>query len=317
VIEPISVVNITNVDLNLLLVLHAVLEEGSATRAAKRLHVTQSAVSNALGRLRPLLGDALVVRHARGLTPTPRALELRPRLAALVREASLVLELPPAFDANTSTREFSLACADYYGSVIVPALVRLLRRRAPHATLRVRTLDDLVSGHGLDQDVDVHVGMPPSVPSGCLSQVIFQDRFVCLSRPGQLGASRRFSLKAYLAASHVRVSLLGRMSDPVDRLLEGRGKRRQVGLIVPYFSVVPFVVHETGLLATLSRRLALPYAERRLVELSEPPFALPDYGVRMLWHRRTDSDPAASFFRSLVVEVFREATKPSRQSAST
>jgi DNA-binding transcriptional LysR family regulator len=312
------VVNITNVDLNLLLVLHAVLEEGSATRAARRLHVTQSAVSNALARLRPLLGDALVVRHARGLTPTPRALELRPRLAALAREASLVLERPPAFDARTSTREFSLACADYYGAVIVPALVRLLRQRAPQATLRVRTLDDLVGGHGLDQDVDVHVGMPPSVPSGCVSEVVFEDRFVCLSRPGQLeGASRRFSLKAYLAASHVRVSLLGRMSDPVDRLLEERGKSRHVGLIVPYFSVVPFVVHETGLLATLSRRLALPYAERRLVELSEPPFALPDYGVRMIWHRRTDADLAARFFRNLISEVFRDAAKPGRQSAST
>lgn len=303
-------VNITNVDLNLLLVLHAVLEERSATRAAKRLHVTQSAVSNALARLRVILGDALVVRNARGLTPTPRALELRPRLAALVREASLVLELPPAFDPETSRREFSLACADYYGAVIVPALVNLLRERAPHATLRVRTLDDLVNGHGLDHDVDVHVGMPPSVPSGCLAAVIFEDRFVCLSRPGQLGTARRFSLKAYLAAAHVRVSLLGRMSDPVDRLLEGRGKHRNIGLIVPYFSVVPFVVHETGLLATLSRRLALPYAERGLVELSEPPFALPTYGVRMIWHPRTDSDPAARFFRDLIGEVFREAAKP-------
>jgi DNA-binding transcriptional LysR family regulator len=316
VIRSITVVNITNIDLNLLLVLHAVLEEGSATRAAKRLHVTQSAVSNALGRLRAVLGDALLVRGARGLTPTPRALELRPRLALLVREASLVLERPPAFDPKSSTREFSLACADYYGAVIVPALVRLLSERAPHATLRMRTLDDLVGEHGLDQDVDVHVGMPPSVPNGCVWKVLFEDRFVCLSRRGQLGASRRFSLKAYLAAPHVRVSLLGRVSDPVDRLLEGRGKRRRVALIVPYFAVIPFVVHETGLLATLSRRMALPYAERLPIDLSEPPFALPAYGVRMLWHRRTDADPAARFFRDLVEEVFRELPAKS-QSAST
>lgn len=303
----ITVENISNVDLNLLLVLHAVLEEGSATRAARRLHVTQSAVSNALSRLRSIFGDALVVRHARGLRPTPRAEALRPRLAALMRDARLVLERPPAFEPATSTREFSLACADYYGSVLVPGLIRRLRERAPHATLRLRTLDDLVGEHGLEQDVDVHVGMPPRLPSGCLSTVLFQDRFVCLSRPGQLGGKRRFSLRAYLAAEHVRVSLLGRMRDPVDRLLEASGKSRRVALIVPYFSVVPFVVQESGLLATLTRRLAEPYAERFPIDLSEPPFELPDYGVRLIWHRRTDADEGARFFRGLVTDVMSAA----------
>src|SRR5436190_24162996 len=99
--------NISNVDLNLLLVLHTVLEEASATRAARRLHVTQSAVSNALARLRAIFEDELVVRERHGFTPTPRALELRPRLDALVREASAVLEAPARFDPRTSTRELS------------------------------------------------------------------------------------------------------------------------------------------------------------------------------------------------------------------
>jgi DNA-binding transcriptional LysR family regulator len=284
-------------------VLHTVLEEGSATRAARRLHVTQSAVSNALARLRGIFADELVVLKARGLAPTPRALALRPRLAALVREAALVLERPAAFDPATSTREFSLACADYYSAVIVPSLTARLREQAPCASLRVRTLDDLVGEHGLERDVDLHIGMPPKIESGCVSSVLFEDRFVCLSRPGMLGTSRRFSLKTFLAASHVRVSVLGRMRDPVDRLLEDRGKSRRVGLVVPYFSVVPFVVQETGLIATLSQRLAETYSRRVPVDLSEPPFELPNYGVRMIWHRRTDADEAARFFRKLVEQA--------------
>jgi DNA-binding transcriptional LysR family regulator len=240
-----------------------------------------------------------VVRHARGLTPTPRALALRPRLAALVREAAALLEQPARFEPATSTREFSLACADYYSVVVVPSLVARLRELAPHTTLRVRTLDELIGEHGLDRDVDVHIGIPPTVPKGCLSSVLFEDRFVCLSRPGQI--KRRLSLKAFLAASHVRISLLG-TSDTVDRLLGERGLSRTVALVVPYFSVVPFVVHETGLLATMSLRLAAAYG-RLPLELSEPPVELSRYGVRMIWHRRTDSDEAAQFFRGVLKDV--------------
>jgi DNA-binding transcriptional LysR family regulator len=296
--------NITNLDLNLLLVLHAVLEEGSATRAAQRLHVTQSAVSNALTRLRAVFGDELVVRHARGLTPTPRAVELRPRLAAVVREAAAVLEQPGRFEPATSTREFSLACADYYAAVLVPTLVAQLRALAPGVTLRLRTLDELVSEHGLERDCDLHIGIPPKMPSGCVSSVLFKDRFVCVSRRGQF--KRRPSLEAFLGASHVRVSVLGR-SDPVDVLLEARGLTRSVALTVPYFSMVPFVVQQAGLIATMSLRLTVAYASQLELDLAESPLDLPPYGVKMIWHRRTDKDEGARFFRSVVKVVMRGA----------
>jgi DNA-binding transcriptional LysR family regulator len=300
--------NITNLDLNLLLVLQVVLAERSATRAAERLHVTQSAVSNALTRLRALLDDPLVVRNARGLSPTPRALALQPTLDALIAAASLVLERPEAFDPATTTREFSVACADYYTAVVVPRLIDRLRARAPHATLRVRSLEELVTEHGLDRDVDVHIGIPPKMPSGCLSTVLFEDRFVCLVRPGMLKkGTRRVSLKAFLAASHVRISVLGRARDPVDTLLEARGVTRSVALVVPYFSVVPFVVHEAGLMATMSRRMAAAFAQRLPIDLLEPPLELNDYGVRMIWHRRTDADEGARFFRAVLQELMSES----------
>jgi hypothetical protein len=98
--------------------------------------------------------------------------------------------------------------------------------------MRVRTLDELVGEHGLDRDVDLHIGIPPKMPSGCLSSVLFKDRFVCLSRRDQF--KRRPSIEAYLAAPHVRISVLGR-NDPVDLLLQARGLSRAVALVVPYF----------------------------------------------------------------------------------
>jgi DNA-binding transcriptional LysR family regulator len=294
--------NITDVDLSLLVLLQTVFEEGSVTRAAKRLGITGAAVSKALTQLRALFEDELVVRHGRGLRLrlTPRALILRPHLDALIREAEGASEAPARFDPATSDREFRLACADYHGAVVVPALVARLRELAPRATLRVHSLDELISEHGLERDVDVHVGIPPELPSECRSSLLFKDRFVCVSRPGR--SQRRLSLEAFLEASHVRVSVLGR-TDPVDLLLEARGLRRSVAVVVPYFSIVPFVVRDTGLLAAMSWRLATAYASRVPLGLSELPVELPAYGVRMIWHQRTDKDPGARFFRRVLKEV--------------
>src|SRR5262249_12765943 len=133
-IESIMAVNLSAVDLNLLLVLHAVLEERSATRAAARLNVTQSAVSNALARLRVLLGDALVVRSGRGLVPTPRAAELGPLLRDVVERLSLVLD-QRGFVPEESTRTFTIALADSYQLCDAPRIARAFAKRLPHAAL--------------------------------------------------------------------------------------------------------------------------------------------------------------------------------------
>lgn len=295
-------VNIEAVDLNLLRVLQAVLAERSATRAAKRLHVTQSAVSNALARLRDVLGDPLVVRNARGLSPTPRALRLQPELDALMRSVRQLLSGPEHFDAATSTREFKVACADYCITILGAQLVELLRKRAPGARLRFVPLEHLAGSEGLASDIDVHVGMPPRIPSGCQSLTLFDDRFVCMTKRASK-APRRLSLKEYLEASHVRVSVLGSELDPVDRALTQRRVARNIALTVPHFSVIPPIVQRTGYVATLSRRLAETQARSFDVTLCDPPLALGQRPTRLVWHARTDADPGARFLRQLVQEA--------------
>jgi DNA-binding transcriptional LysR family regulator len=303
VVGVITVVNLAAIDLNLLVVLHAVLEERSATRAAKRLGVTQSAVSNALARLRDLFSDPLVVRHARGLTPTPRAERVAPTLARLLGELGALVDADASFDAATSTREFTLACADYYSVVMVPPLVELLRTRAPYARLRLLTLEQLVQGGGLAHDVDVHVGRPPELPSGCTALPLFHESFVCVTRPGSRPASPRMGMREYREALHVRVRVLDNARDPIDVALAKQGIVRKVALTVPHFSLAPFVVARTGYVATVSLRLAKLYADLLSLELRTLPTKLAPRPVQMLWHQRTDVDPAARFFRSLVVEA--------------
>jgi DNA-binding transcriptional LysR family regulator len=293
------VVNIDDLDLNLLRVLQAVLAEKSATRAAKRLHVTQSAVSNALGRLRAALGDPLLVRNARGLSATPRARALEPRLASIMRSVEALLGDEAAFDPGATTREFTLACADYCTTILGPPLCELLRARAPRATLRFVPLERLSEGEGLAGNIDLHLGMPSQVPNGCSSASLFKDSFVCALRRRSRPAPRRLSLEAYLAADHVRVSVLSSTHDPVDVALGKRGLSRRVVLTVPHFSVVPLLV-ERGYVATLSRRLAQAQARSYELSLCDPPLALGERATRMIWHDRTDADPGSRFLRQLV-----------------
>jgi len=293
-------VNISAIDLNLLHVLHAVLEEGSATGAAKRLHVTQSAVSNALARLRQVFADPLVVRHARGLIPTPRALTLKPELSAILGSVGKLLEKPAGFDPATTTRVFTVACADYCTAILGPALAELMRTRAPLASLHMVTLEHLAGTEGLASNIDVHLGMPPRVPAGCHSVTLFQDSFVCMLRKG---APKRLSLQDYLHASHIRVSVLGSTKDAIDMVLAKRSLARKISLVVAHFSVLPLMVERTGHVATLSRRLAETQARAFDVELREPPLQLGTRPTRMVWHQRSEADPGALFFRRLVQEA--------------
>jgi DNA-binding transcriptional LysR family regulator len=299
----ITVVNIENLDLNLLPVLQAVLAEKSATAAAKRLHVTQSAVSNALARLRRALGDPLLVRSARGLSPTPRARALEPELARIMRSLQALVSGDAEFDAATSTREFSVACADYCTTILGPALADRLRVRAPNASLRFVSLEQLVSTDGLATNIDVHLGMPAKVPSGCHSLPLFEDSFVCLLQKRAKPATKRISLAKYLAAQHVRVAVLGSRGDAIDVALAKRKLSRSVALTVSHFSVVPMMVERGGYVATLSRRLAQTQARQFDVAWCETPVSLGKRATRMIWHERTDADPGARFLRQLVKDA--------------
>ena len=301
-LRSITTVNIEQIDLNLLPVLHAVLSERSATGAAKRLHVTQSAVSNALARLRHALGDPLLVRSARGLVPTPRALALQPGLEQIMRSLRSLVSERDAFDPSTTTREFTLACADYCTTILGARLLVLLRTRAPAARLRFLPLEQLAGSDGLSSNIDVHLGMPPRVPSGCRSATLFEDDFICMLKADGK-APKKLKLQEYLQAKHIRVSVLNSTSDAIDRALAKRRVSREIALTVPHFSVVPLMVEHGGYIATLSRRLAETQTPLFEIKLCEPPFSLGKRSTRMLWHERSEADPGAQFFRDLVREA--------------
>ncbi|NOK08493.1 LysR family transcriptional regulator [Corallococcus exercitus] len=308
-------VNLSAIDLNLFLVLHAVLKSGSATGAAKELHVTQSAVSNALARLRDVLGDPLVVRSGRGLVPTPRCEALRPLLANAVGHLQAALDGSHDFDPATSTRAFTVAGADHHGLSDVPALVERVSRRMPGASLRVVSIDYLVERDGLASgEVDVALGPPEAAGPGCITEPLYSDDAVLLVRRDHPRIRGRTMTKAqYNTSKHIDLLLAqgrpGVGHHQHARLLKDHGLTREVGLAVPHFFAAAMAAARTDLVAGVPRRVARSFCEMLALRAVELPFAFPPMTTALMWHTRTDADLGARYFRSLVTEALR-ARKP-------
>lgn len=295
--------NLSQIDLNLLVVLRAVLEERSATRAAARLHVTQSAVSNALARLREALRDPLFVRGPRGLVPTPRALAIAPRLEGALAELTALVEGEGPFDPRRTTRTFTLACTDVVGIVLFPILAGLFEKRMPLAALRVVPLEQSVVADLASGRVDLLIGVPPVLPPQCREEAVYEDEMVTIVRLDHPRVRGALKLDTFVELAHVEVAVLGALETRVDSALAKAKRTRRVAFSVAHFAAMPMVVAETDAVATTSRSLADALAAGRNLRVVRAPIELPTIVVRQVWHDRSDSDEATSYLRSLVREA--------------
>lgn len=293
--------SISSLDLNLLVVLDTVLREQSVARAARRLHVTPSAISNSLAKLRVALGDPLVTRRGRGIVPTPRAQELAPALARAMLDLQQLLQQGP-FDAASCTRAFTLAMADAGQMVWLPCVASALSKAMPKAQLRVVGIDSLLSLGDLGStEIDIHLGMPARGP-GIHTEPLYDEDTVLVARKGNRECSGRLSPRRLGSLRHVRVELApGRgFRDAVAAAYARDGIERSVTTTVPSFSAAAAVAAATDLVATLPRSLFEVLGKR--LALTVVRGAVPSLAVTMAmcWHERTHADPALLALRQLV-----------------
>jgi DNA-binding transcriptional LysR family regulator len=294
-------VSLSSIDLNLLLVLHVVLLEQNVARAAGRLHVTPSAISNALARLRDALGDPLVTRKGRGIVPTPRALELGPILARTFNDLDAAL-LGAPFDAAKCTRTFTVAVADVGQVAWIPRLALAMRRELPLAHLRVVGIDALVSLGDLgSSDIDLHLGIRSKRP-GLHVEALLEDRTLLVARRDHPAAAGKLSRQSLASLRHVRVDMVPgkRFADPFAATFAQANVPREIVMTVPSFSTAAEVVGASDLVTMLPSSLfAAKTASLRLRALTAP---LPAHTTKfvMSWHERTDADTASRAFRELV-----------------
>ena len=292
--------SLSTLDLNLLLVLDTVLRERSVAQAAKHLHVTPSAVSNGLAKLRTALGDPLVMRRGRGIVPTPRAEELAPALARALAELERAVTNAP-FDSATCTRTFTLAMADAGQVASLPAIAAALAKAMPNARLRVIGIESLLALGDLGStEVDLHLGVR-ATGSGIHAEALYDEPTVLVAR-ARAGKRERLSRERLCDLRHVGVELApGRgFRDPIAASYARARVTRSVALTVPTFAAAAAVAVATDLVTTLPQSLFAALGRPLgLIALTGP---IPEYHVSMAlcWHERTHTDPAARAFRALV-----------------
>ncbi len=302
VIRHVDDVRLAGIDLNLLTSLDAVLETQNLTVAAKRLGLTQPAVSHALKRLRELLGDPLLVRTKRGMQPTPRALELRSAVRDALAAAAVVLQAAPAFDPATSQRVFAIALPDQSAFQILPQLANRLTD-APGIRIDVRPMEHERVREELPRDLDLAISVFRDAPAGMRDQVLFEEDFVCVLRKGSPAARGTFDLARYLACRHVLIAPRGVIGSPLDDLLAKKGHARALSMLVPHFLVAPHIVAATDLVWTAPQRLAKAFAEQLPLTIRDVPFKVPGFSIIMRWHIRLDRDPGLIWLRETLMKL--------------
>jgi DNA-binding transcriptional LysR family regulator len=298
--------DIRGLNLNLLVVLDALLAERHVSRAARRLGLSQPAVSNALAQLRGLLGDPLFVRGHAGMVPTPRALAL----AAPLRAALAGLEEAlgqPGFEPATAQLTFVIAASDFVEFVLIPRLLARLSREAPGVKLQLPSWPHTRVPPGLDSgEIDLTIGFFGSLPAGHHQGPLFPDGFACVVRKDHPRVGKKLTLETYLSLQHVLVTTETAGPGVVDLALEKLGKSRTVGLRLSHFLMVPPIIAATDFVAALSDRVVEAFAAPLQLRVLAPPLPLPRGTVAQVWHQRTHHSAAHRWLRQVVTEVARD-----------
>lgn len=289
-------------DLNLLVTLDVLLAEGSVTRAAGRLRLSPSAMSRALARLRDVTGDPLLVRAGRELVPTPRAVELRDRVAQLVQDARAVLRPVEALNFGQLRRVFTLRTSEGFVETFGPALISRVAAEAPGVQLRFVQKPDKDSKPLRDGLIDLETGVVEGDTGPEIrTQILFRDRYVGVARQGHELMTGPMTPARYAAAAHVAVSRDALAKGLIDDALAHAGVIREVSAVVGGFATAIALARSAGLIATVPERHTAGLRDG-LVSF-ELPMPVAEFSVSLLWHPRMDADPAHRWLRGRVREV--------------
>jgi DNA-binding transcriptional LysR family regulator len=321
---------LASIDMNLLRVLDVLMQERKVAPAAARLGLSQPAVSNALARLRMALGDELLTRSPQGMQPTAYALAVHATLAPSLAAIDASLKNKNAFDPLTAQWSVRLAMTDIGEIVFLPPLLAHLRKAAPGAL--VTTVQSAPAGLNAamaEGTIDLALGWLPDVPQGFYQRRLFKQRYVCLMRSGHPLAKAKLTLEQFLNAGHVAIDAQGTGHAKADARLQtlsskpkrvakaaaGQSKdvtatnaatalQRTVAVRVPSFLSVPYLLATSDLIATVPERLAQQACKPFGLVALKHPVAVPEFEVKMFWHRRVHQDAANQWLRQWLAEEF-------------
>lgn len=298
--------NITNKDLNLLLVFHVVYQERNASLAASRMALSQPALSHKLNKLRHEFGDPLFVRAPRGLTPTPRAHELAPLVQRLVEDLQAFYDLCEGRDFLTRAERIHLYTTDYIEQTLLPHLLPRLRAQAPELLLITHNTRGLLPREELEKGTcDLAIaGFFANLPDTFKQQRLLSEDFVVLAAQDNPRLAGGLDLDAFLACEHLLTTLTGDLNGLVDRALEARGLKRRIAAGLSSFIAPTRLIRGSTLLLTCLRSVAEEAVARDAeLRLHALPLELPRVEVMQIWHERTDADRLRRWLRQQIQQV--------------
>lgn len=292
--------DLRSVDLHLLITLDVLLEDPHVTRAARKLQMSQPAVSHALARLRILLKDPLFVRTAKGFAPTNRAISLKEPVRNALRHVEDIFREQAAFNPTTSRDTFVIRMGDMNELLILPAITRALEQHAPRISLTVKHLPPLETIRGLDAgEITLAISAELEHPKSIRSVVLLDDEMVFIMRKDHPATKRPLTLKAYLELKHIKIAQTTSDMRLVDGYLS-RPARQDTRVSIPHWLAAPALVESTNLVTSISRRMASVVNARGQFAVHSLPTGPQPFEWRLYWHGRYDSHPAHTWMRDLI-----------------
>jgi DNA-binding transcriptional LysR family regulator len=305
--------DLREIDLNLLVLFNHMLAKRRVGATAEALGITQPAVSNALNRLRRLLGDPLFLRTSRGMEPTPFAEQLAEPVAYALGTIHSALNQRATFEPSASTRNFTLAMTDIGEIYFLPPLMEALGRIAPRVSISTardvtaELKDEMEAGR-----VDLALGLLPKLKAGFFQRRLFRHRYVCMFRKGHPLDKGRMTLQEFANADHIVVVAAGTGHSQVDAMLDDMGVPRRICLRVPHFVAVGHILSETDMVATVPERFALRCVKPFGLTYVPHPAKLPEIGINVFWHAKFHREPGNQWLRTLIFDTF--SSQPQRRS---
>ena len=295
------------IDLNLLAVFQEVYRERQISAAARRLGLSQSAVSNALARLRRAFGDELFVRTASGMQPTPLAMQMSEPIGVAMAQVALALNQRSRFDPAASKRRFVLAMTDVGEIYFMPPLIERCRQLAPLVEISsVRAGAAALKQEMEGGRVDLAIGPFEDISEALYQRQLFRQPYVTMFRKGHPLGKGELTLERFVRAGHLLVDSSEGPYDRINALLERAGVGPAVRFRVPHFTAVPYIVGSSDLVVTVPQKLAERAAMPFGLEWITPPLELPPLQTNVFWHRRYNQDPGNGWLRGLLADVFAE-----------
>jgi len=308
--------NLSRIDLNLLVYLDVLLREKNVTRAAAKLNLSQPALSNGLRRLRKLFDDPILVRTSEGMTPTERALELAPAVQEILIGIERTVQPKSPFEPTEAERVFRVMASDYAESTLFPAVLSKVRDIAPKISIDVMTPSDVSFLDVERGKIDMIINRFDSMPESFHQIQLWSDDFACMLSPNN-PLLKKFTLNNYLTADHIWVSKtgmgvgVGMNPDDIQRLgwvdnaLANLNCKRQIRVFTRHYQASMTLAEENDLVVTLPKRAALLNKDNPRLVLRDPPFLIPPLELKMAWSPLLQHNPANQWMRRLIADVAR------------